>query len=195
MQLNILALIKNVIFTCVFLTTVLSAMEDKAVYCVSKEEPKKMILVHDVEYLFSLPDTLVGNKNCGMISLSGTVDITGKSSMNTIYMHYGGGGLLYKHKTFLHDNGNDNPPEIIQLPPEELPDQIKFNYPNFFIERKEIFTLLPNKGESFTTPVIWNFGIKCRSGQRIEHLTSAEIYISGFCTDEQLKAIQEQKKE
>ncbi len=59
-----IVLIKSIFFYCCFCTGILFATEDKAVYCINKEEPETLsALVRNIEQLFVFPDTVIGTES------------------------------------------------------------------------------------------------------------------------------------
>jgi hypothetical protein len=187
MQQNMNALIRKVFFCCCFFSSVLLATEDKAIYCINKEEPENLILVSNIKHLFFLPDTVADKDHCEMISIFAGVTVAEKESAMPSLM-IKGGGLGISSNILLDSNGKkiENRPPIF-LSPKKLPDQQYLDYPDAIQEKKAVRVIFPNKEESFIAPATWKFAVECKSGEKIKFFTSAEIFISGFCTEEDLK--------
>ena len=186
----IIVLTKSVIFCC-FFTSILFAAEDKAVYCINKEEPETLVLVRNIEQLFVFPDTVIGTESCEMIHIFAGVTITEKESILRTYMTIGGRGMATNSNIHLYKKTEEEKPVL--LPPKKLSNEQYFNFPRIFKKEQTIRSLFPNQENSFIVPIKWSFTIKCKSGEEIEMVKSADILISGYCTKEELKPYLEEK--
>src|SRR5574344_485143 len=186
----IIVLTKSVIFCC-FFTSILFAAEDKAVYCINKEEPETLVLVRNIEQLFVFPDTVIGTESCEMISIFAGVTITEKESILRTYMTIGGRAMAFRSN--IRRDSTDKETNSVLLPPKKLSNEQYLGFPKSFQEKQTIRSLFPNQENSFIVPTKWSFTIKCKSGEEIEMVKSADILISGYCTKEELKPYLEDK--
>src|SRR5574344_303767 len=186
-----IVLIKSIFFYCCFCTGILFATEDKAVYCINKEEPETLVLVRNIEQLFVFPDTVIGTESCEMISIFAGVTITEKESILRTYMTIGGRGMATNSNIHLYKKTEEEKPVL--LPPKKLSNEQYLGFPKSFQEKQTIHSLFPNQENSFIVPTKWSFTIKCKSGEEIEMVKSADILISGYCTKEELKPYLEDK--
>src|SRR5574344_1409437 len=187
----IIVLTKSVIFCCCFFTSILFAAEDKAVYCINKEAPETLVLVRNIEQLFVFPDTVIGTESCEMMFIDATVTMTGKDTYFSGTMKMAGGAMAFSGNNRRDSTGKEVKPVL--LPPKKLSNQQYFNFPSIFKKEQTIRSLFPNQENSFIIPIKWNFTIKCKSGEEIEMVKSADILISGYCTKEELKPYLEDK--
>lgn len=186
----IIVLTKSVIFCC-FFTSILFAAEDKAVYCINKEEPETLVLVRNIEQLFVFPDTVIGTESCEMISIFAGVTITEKESILRTYMTIGGRAMAFRSN--IRRDSTDKETNSVLLPPKKLSNEQYLGFPKSFQEKQTIRSLFPNQENSFIVPTKWSFTIKCKSGDEFEMVKSADILISGYCTKEELKSYLEEK--
>ena len=186
----IIVLTKSVIFCC-FFTSILFAAEDKAVYCINKEEPETLVLVRNIEQLFVFPDTVIGTESCEMMFIHATVTMTGKDTYFSGTMKMAGGAMAFSGNNRRDSTGKEVKPVL--LPPKKLSNQQYFNFPSIFKKEQTIRSLFPNQENSFIVPTKWSFTIKCKSGDEFEMVKSADILISGYCTKEELKSYLEEK--
>jgi hypothetical protein len=186
----IIVLTKSVIFCC-FFTSILFAAEDKAVYCINKEEPETLVLVRNIEQLFVFPDTVIGTESCEMISIFAGVTITEKESILRTYMTIGGRAMAFRSN--IRRDSTDKETNSVLLPPKKLSNEQYLGFPKSFQEKQTIHSLFPNQENSFIVPTKWSFTIKCKSGDEFEMVKSADILISGYCTKEELKPYLEEK--
>ena len=180
----------SVIFCC-FFTSILFAAEDKAVYCINKEEPETLVLVRNIEQLFVFPDTVIGTESCEMISIFAGVTITEKESILRTYMTIGGRAMAFRSN--IRRDSTDKETNSVLLPPKKLSNEQYLGFPKSFQEKQTIHSLFPNQENSFIVPTKWSFTIKCKSGDEFEMVKSADILISGYCTKEELKPYLEEK--
>ena len=186
----IIVLTKSVIFCC-FFTSILFAAEDKAVYCINKEEPETLVLVRNIEQLFVFPDTVIGTESCEMIHIFAGVTITEKESILRTYMTIGGRAMAFRSN--IRRDSTDKETNSVLLPPKKLSNEQYLGFPKSFQEKQTIHSLFPNQENSFIVPTKWSFTIKCKSGDEFEMVKSADILISGYCTKEELKSYLEEK--
>src|SRR5574344_306334 len=186
-----IVLIKSIFFYCCFCTGILFAAEDKAVYCINKEEPETLVLVRNIEQLFVFPDTVVGPETCEMISIFAGVTITDKESILRTYMTIGGRAMAFRSN--IRRDSTDKETNSVLLPPKKLSNEQYLGFPKSFQEKQTIRSLFPNQENSFIVPTKWSFTIKCKSGDEFEMVKSADILISGYCTKEELKSYLEEK--
>jgi len=186
-----IVLIKSIFFYCCFCTGILFATEDKAVYCINKEEPETLVLVRNIEQLFVFPDTVIGTESCEMMFIHATVTMTGKDTYFSGTMKMAGGAMAFSGNNRRDSTGKEVKPVL--LPPKKLSNQQYFNFPSIFKKEQTIRSLFPNQENSFIIPIKWSFTIKCKSGEEFEMVKSADILISGYCTKEELKSYLEEK--
>ena len=186
-----IVLIKSIFFYCCFCTGILFATEDKAVYCINKEEPETLVLVRNIEQLFVFPDTVIGTESCEMISIFAGVTITEKESILRTYMTIGGRAMAFRSN--IRRDSTDKETNSVLLPPKKLSNEQYLGFPKSFQEKQTIRSLFPNQENSFIVPTKWSFTIKCKSGDEFEMVKSADILISGYCTKEELKSYLEEK--
>ena len=157
----IIVLTKSVIFCC-FFTSILFAAEDKAVYCINKEEPETLVLVRNIEQLFVFPDTVIGTESCEMIHIFAGVTITEKESILRTYMTIGGRAMAFRSN--IRRDSTDKETNSVLLPPKKLSNEQYLGFPKSFQEKQTILSLFPNQENSFIVPTKWSFTIKCKSG-------------------------------
>ena len=186
-----IVLIKSIFFYCCFCTGILFATEDKAVYCINKEEPETLVLVRNIEQLFVFPDTVIGTESCEMIHIFAGVTITEKESILRTYMTIGGRAMAFRSN--IRRDSTDKETNSVLLPPKKLSNEQYLGFPKSFQEKQTIHSLFPNQENSFIVPTKWSFTIKCKSGDEFEMVKSADILISGYCTKEELKPYLEDK--
>ena len=186
-----IVLIKSIFFYCCFCTGILFATEDKAVYCINKEEPETLVLVRNIEQLFVFPDTVIGTESCEMIHIFAGVTITEKESILRTYMTIGGRAMAFRSN--IRRDSTDKETNSVLLPPKKLSNEQYLGFPKSFQEKQTIRSLFPNQENSFIVPTKWSFTIKCKSGDEFEMVKSADILISGYCTKEELKSYLEEK--
>ena len=186
-----IVLIKSIFFYCCFCTGILFATEDKAVYCINKEEPETLVLVRNIEQLFVFPDTVIGTESCEMIHIFAGVTITEKESILRTYMTIGGRAMAFRSN--IRRDSTDKETNSVLLPPKKLSNEQYLGFPKSFQEKQTIHSLFPNQENSFIVPTKWSFTIKCKSGDEFEMVKSADILISGYCTKEELKSYLEEK--
>ena len=141
-----IVLIKSIFFYCCFCTGILFATEDKAVYCINKEEPETLVLVRNVEQLFVFPDTVIGTESCEMMFIHATVTITEKESILRTYMTIGGRAMAFRSN--IRRDSTDKETNSVLLPPKKLSNEQYLGFPKSFQEKETIRSLFPNQENS-----------------------------------------------